>query len=285
MTPALIFQKVRLAREASPFTTSLPTGCSVLVLGRDGDGIEGFWNLLGGESPAQGKVFRSAAVHSLTRSHVGRASVQGYLDSLGGPTLDALAIARLDDLRRKPAASLEPARWAQLEFAAALCSPAPIVALSAMVDNLDPWGEATLRDAQRDWGRTTIRFSRNPEQCAHADLVLILGRQTVLFADTPDHLRRSCLPVTYEVITGDPSACLAICAPYRLEITETETGFIFTSPEGQEVAAKLLTHGYGQVHTVMERLPSWQDALFEVCRTTVTGVTQPVPSATSPSHR
>ena len=213
MTPALIFQKVRLAREASPFTTSLPTGCSVLVLGRDVDGVEAFWNLIGGESPAQGKIFRSGAVHSLTREKVGRASVQGYLESLGGPTLEALAISRLDDLRRKSAASLEPARWAQLEFAAALCSPAPIVALSAMLDNLDPWGEATLRDAQRAWGRTTIRFSRNPEQCAHADQVLILGRQTVLFADTPDHLRRSCLPVTYEVITGEPSSALAICAP------------------------------------------------------------------------
>lgn len=283
MNPALIFHKVKLNERASPFSTALEEGRSVLVLGQSGAGIESLFELLSRQNePHAGSLFWRQEPFSVYQLSFGRSSVQSLLGTIGGPVPDALAVAGLDGARLKSVSSLNPVQLAQLELAGSLCSDARVLVLSASLDLLDPWRQADIARLTAAWraeGRTVVRFSNRTSLCAEFDDVMIAGRGTVLFHDTADHLRRGTLPVTYEVVTGEPSAAIAITRPFQVDIHETQGGFIFQSPHGQEIAAQLLTHGYGQVHSVIERLPSWEETLFEVCRTTVAGVSRPVPSS------
>ncbi len=94
-----------------------------------------------------------------------------------------------------------------------------------------------------------------------AEFVLILKGGQVSFSGTPESLRRTGIETELEVATDNRPGARAIAEPFEVDIEETPEGLRMSAREGQALAAKLLLEGYGDVRYVIQRNPTFVEAL------------------------
>lgn len=98
---------------------------------------------------------------------------------------------------------------------------------------------------------------------SRCDYLLLLDKGIARFLGTPQGLLDSKGGSTLHVMTKSQEGVKALVSPLQIKVEEHDEGISFSAPNGQEIAARLITEGYGDVDLVVVRRP----ALTEVVRT------------------
>lgn len=182
----------------------------------------------------------------------------------GPRAAEILRALELVDLARLPLRSATPSTVAACEFAGVLASRASVKLVDGQFDRLDPWAFrgalAFVRgDLQR--GACYVVASSRLDLAEHLGRVAIVSGGEVRRAGLVHELVAAIEPNVVEVETDDPTTCRALCEPLALQVEEIDGGLRIMAADGQALAARLLTHGYGAVRAVLARTASLGDVL------------------------
>ncbi len=279
MNEVVSLDRVRLTGTEKAWSAKISEGAWGGVLSTQAEfGSEVVAWIGGSRNATHGNVYRRAETYIPITGELGRLTVLGALTKIAGKQNSAsrishaLVAAGLEQARKQSVSSCSVELLERLQIAMALVSNANVVCLDFALDRLDPLRLKTVLDALRETPRTLVIATRRLDIVEQMDQVLILHEKGLAFHGTLDELRRSVMPVRYEVITTDRSTASAVAKRFKVSILETEHGFSYSAEQGQEIAAKLLTHGYGAVETVIEVLPTLSEAVHHVLENAATGL-------------
>jgi ABC-type multidrug transport system ATPase subunit len=218
------------------------------------------------ERPARGRVTAAAEV-SVAGDGLGRrVRVASVAKDTGHPKANDLLVALgLWEVRNETVSDLAPAHRAALGLLAPLLSGASLLAIDRELDALDPWAHAAAWEAlrvARSRGAAAIVVTDRPETAATCDTVVVMRNRQVTFAGTVDALRRLGPPHELTITTERQAGVRALVSPFEVSIQETPEGLRMEAKDGQELAARLLKEGYGDVKFVVSRPPSVEEGLL-----------------------
>jgi ABC-type multidrug transport system ATPase subunit len=174
---------------------------------------------------------------------------------------------RLGEARYKQIGDLSPGQFAAYELMGPLISDANLILIDGQLDQLDPW---TLRDAltiirnMQGKGVAFVVGTNRPDLVGQFDAAIVLKDKQVRFAGSIEDLKRLGPPHSIQVTTARQEGVKALVAPFQVNVTQTETGLKFETPEGQQLAARLLLEGYGDVQYVIYRPSTLEEALLSL---------------------
>lgn len=263
-----------LMPQGPTLSLGLPPGQSVVIVGRSQSGKSRLLRcLIGLEKAAQGSVtmFGSASVAGPSVGR--RATPESIARKFAGRKVEVVAEALhsvgLWDSRGTPLSDLTSGQIAAVELLPCLCVPSPVLVIDGQLDRLDPWARSSCLEAlQRRviQGAVLIVSTNIPELVREFDLVLVLSKQRIRFASTPEELLRSVVPSTITVRSRNQPGVLAVVEPFKISIEKGQDEVTFRAEEGQQLAANLLLEGYGDVEFVVLREPRYADAIAELSR-------------------
>jgi len=271
MSEILGLEHLALRPDGPTLTLSVSKGQSVAVVGPAGGGKSRLLRTLAGlERPAQGVVHlrgkASLAGHSAlprrtrVQSLARRSGVNGSVQ----PATEILTATRLWDVRHETVGELTPTQLAACELVEPFVSEAQIVFIDGQLDLLDPWTLKSVLDLMRVQlasGRTFVVATHRPDLMRALDALILVSDLQIKFAGTVEDLLRAGPPHSVEVSTENVPGARALVAPFEVRITTSENGLRMEAPEGQELAARLLLDGYGDVKFVVVRPPTIEEAL------------------------
>ncbi len=191
-----------------------------------------------------------------------------HANSLTRSTELMLAL-RLFDRRNDFFGSLTLVEQAAAELLRLFASDGGICAIDGHFDGLDPWalsGAMELLGLAKDAGRTTFLVTNSVEVAGIADLIVVISDEIVRFAGTRQELLERAAPVRIAVETTHGEGVRALCAPFEVEIAEYPDRLEMRARAGQQLAAKLLADGYGDVTSIVLQQPTLAEALRTVVR-------------------
>lgn len=267
----LAFEHVALQSKGTTLTLAVPAGSTVAVVGPGSAGKSKLLAVLSGfERPARGEVFRPDGVSAIGHEPPVRREKPSTLARRGAgdrnPTriAEVLSALSLWEERNKSLGSLGASKQVAAQFIEPLTGATNLLVADCELDLLDPWtrdGLWQLIRARRSEGLTFVYATNLPELAALADLVIVLKDQQVVFSDSPQALIRSVSSGSIVVATDDQAGARAIASPFEVEISEVPEGLKFETAEAQQLTAKLLLEGYGDVRYVIQRTLTFAEAL------------------------
>lgn len=270
MSEILGLEHFSLRPDGPTLTLSVGLGQSVSVVGPAGAGKSHLLRVLAGfEKPAQGSVEIRGQVTLAGQTPLPRRTkVQSLGRRLKGSTqrlTEVLTATRLWDVRQKVVGDLSPSQQAACDLVEALMGDGELVILDGQLDMLDPWALKSVLDMMRHQmthrERTFAIATHRPDLVKEFDAVIVLRDERVRFAGTVADLIRTGPPHVLDIATENQPAVRALIAPFEVRVQPTEDGLRLEAPEGQEIAAKLLLDGYGDVKYVVVRTPTIEEAL------------------------
>lgn len=274
MNIALACDRVLLPGSRRPISGRIQLGEKVVVLATDSrDGVA----FCDGLANAEEGVYRYHQVFLPGGTPPPRVTVQARLKQIAGKqshspvVTDALIQAGLEDDRLSLARSVDRS---QLCVGEALASPDPVVVFPYLLDLLSPWRLPSAVEALGK-ARTLVIATNRTEILSQMDTVVVLHQGGVAFWDSLDKLLRTVMPPSYRLVSNDHSAAAAVAERFRVVLRETEEGWEFSAPHGQELAAQMLTFGYGAIDAIVEKLPSLRQILDAVVEATEHGIPLP----------
>jgi ABC-2 type transport system ATP-binding protein len=274
MTEVLSLEHLAIASTGPTLSLSVPAGQLLGIFGQAASGKTHFLQVIAGvEKPSQGSVriharIAAASSDGLSRRTKVQALVpRGDLTPKGIRISDLLYLLRLGEVRHRAISDLSPGQYAACELFAPLTSDADLVLIDGQMDQLDPW---TLREVlkvmhrMQALGTTFVVATNRSDLLAHFDAVIVLREMQVRFAGSIEDLRRLGPTQTVQVSTERQQGVRALASPFQVSVTKTDDGFCFATPEGQELSAKLLLEGYGDVQFVVTRPSSLEEALLSL---------------------
>lgn len=155
-----------------------------------------------------------------------------------------------------------------LQFVAKIVPPLSaangILLLDGHLDSLDPWtleGVFTSLQRFRSRGGAAVVHSSRPDILALADSLLVFRDSEPVFHGPLESLWRKVGAHTLEVATRNQAGIRALVEPFEVTVTELPDGLRLECSEGQEIAARLLRDGYGDVRYVISKRPSLSEAI------------------------
>ena len=221
---------------------------------------------VGREKPLRGRVTAAGTTVLAGEGIVGRRPrVASVAKATGHPKAnDTLVALGLSEVLNEPVTDLAPGHRAALEALIVILSGAPILAFDGVLDQLDPWAHAAaweLLDTVRHRGATVVFTTARPETAERCDTVVVLRDRQVRFAGTAEALRRLGPPHELTVTTERQIGVRALVSPFEVSIEETPEGLRMEAKDGQELAARLLREGYGDVKYLISRPPTLAEGL------------------------
>ncbi len=270
MSPILVLSEAALLPKGPTLQLELMPSRTLFVFGPNGSGKSEFLAaLLGERKLGQGKAqIRGKAV--LARPEVKkRTTPLGLAKTFSGASgndrlVEALNALGLWEVRNTPIASLTPAERRACELVEGLVSKPDLILIDHQLDTLDPWRlPTTLQVLQRRVasGAALVAATNLPWLARGADQIVVLRASEVVFSGSYPDLERRATPGTLEIETHQSEGVRALVAPFALEVSETSAGLRVRAREGQEVAAKLLVEGYGDVEAVVVKRPTPEELL------------------------
>ncbi len=270
MTGGVSLQQFALVNTGPSLTLSVRPGQWVAVVGPGGSGKTQFLRILAGlDRVPIGRIERPTA-HFARPGGVHRRSKVASLARLPGGVgaasalSDLLASVRLWDQRAASVGDLSPTQMASAELLSAITAPEPLLCLDGQFDQLDPWALASTLSAfqrRRSTGQIIFFSTHRPELVKLCDAVVVLREREIRFAKSVEDLLRLGPPQEIRVETNQQASVRAICEPFDVSMSVEEDSVVLKAREGQELAARLLLEGYGNVRTVIKRAPSIEEAL------------------------
>lgn len=271
MTELVTLDGFSLKPQGKTLSLGIPAGRFITVFGPSRSGKSRFLRaLLGSEKPAQGRVSVGCSTSvSSGESFSRRSTPESIARSFSGRKTDvaaaALHAARVWDVKDEPLSSLPPGSRAACELLPCLCSEAPLALIDGQMERLDPWTRASVLIALRKRvarGSSAIVATNLPELAHLADLVLIFRSGVATFAGSTDELLRSQLAAGLHVVSKNQPGVRALIEPFKISVSQSPEGLTLKAQEGQQIAAKLLLEGYGDVEYVVLKEPTVEEALL-----------------------
>lgn len=260
MADRVVLDHVALTAEGPTLALRLAAGQSLAVVGQSNSGKTRFLSVLSqAEGGVRGKVHLSGSVHTGGDGEAGRrARLQALVTSEGAGANEraarALSATRLWHVRKSTLADLSPGQRRAAMLLPALVTKADIVVIDGLLDALDPWTlrdvVQLLRDRMRE-GQTLCLATNLPGLAAQLDVLVVLHEQQIKFAGSPSELIRAATVSRVEVHSESHPAVRALMRPFEVTITESDGALRMEAAEGQQLAAKLLLEGYGDVRFVV----------------------------------
>ena len=267
----LAFDHVSLTKRGPTLAMQVPEGSSLAIMGPAASGKSRMLAAACGSSePVRGSVSRlddtfivgdlewsrRDTPSSIAREIIGRTGAQRVTD--------ALTTLNLWEVRQKACNSLSPTQQQALAFLPVLLKSPSLVATDSGLDSLDLltleglWSAMSLLRRQ---GTILAYTTQRPDLGERADIVLVIKDEQVVFSGTPEALKRTAAETEIEVFTDDKPGVRALSDPFEVSIEEFELGLKMRAREGQALAARLLLEGYGDVKYIIQRPPSFAEAL------------------------
>jgi ABC-type multidrug transport system ATPase subunit len=274
MTEILSLEHAAIVASGPTLSMSVRSGQSLAIVGSAASGKTHFLHVIAGiDRPAQGSIryYGNLAVASADgvsrRSKVQSAIPRNDLTDKGLRVTDLLYKMRLGEARYKPIGELSPGQFAAYELLGPLISDANLILIDGQLDSLDPWVLkevlGVIRSLQAQ-GTSFVAATNRPDLIALFDAVIVLKDKQIRFAGSIEDLRRLGPPHTVHVATENQPGVKALVAPFQVTVEQTLNGTRFETPEGQQLAARLLLEGYGDVEFVITRPSTLEEALLSL---------------------
>ena len=263
-----------LESDGPTLTIRVKAGNVVAIVGPTRSGKTRFIRgLLGKERPPQGTATLSGTAILVGDPPVGRRTKvqnlgrQGAAPDRLSQAMELLLAFRLHDLRKESFSDLSPSEQASAELLEAISSSPTILAIDGQLDRLDPWA---LRGAMEQLRRITgdgtslVITTHRPDIAAIADIIVVLNHGRLRFAGSREDLLRQGPPHQLTVQTNDNPGVRALVSPFLVDVEDSNGTLTMRAAEGQELAARLLLEGYGDVNFVVSRPPTIEEALLRL---------------------
>jgi ABC-type multidrug transport system ATPase subunit len=243
-------------------------GQFVTVLGPAGAGKSRLLNTLSGrQRSATGVVTAPEGTRSVAPGSLsGRQKVVSAKRNLSTAQTHLLAILGLWEQRHRTIAELSPGQIAAAEIFATFATSEPIslVLLDGQLDALDmPTRrrfELFLADLRGE-GLIVVTATHDLGLAERSDVIAVLDESHIKFVGSPADLIRRAGPAEITVETQEQLAVRALVEPFSISAERLDSGWKLRAEEGQAVAAKLLTEGYGDIKWIILKTPTLAEAL------------------------
>jgi len=274
MTEILALEHLAIVPAGPTLSMSVGAGQSLAIVGPTSSGKTHFLQVLAGiERPAQGSVRIHGKLAVASADGVSRRTkVQALIPRTdvsprGMRVADLLYKMRLGEARYKQIGDLSPGQFAAYELLGPLLTDANLILIDGQLDHLDPWAlhdvMIILRGLQGD-GVTIVAATNRPDLVSQFDAVIVLKDKQVRFAGSIEELKRLGPPHSIQVATEHHEGVRALVAPFQVQVTETADGIRYETPEGQQLAARMLLEGYGDVQFMISRPSTLEEALLSL---------------------
>lgn len=263
---------VSLNVKGPSLTLTLDAGQTLGVYGPAASGKSTICRVLAGlERAKRGSVRVPKSVAFAEARSVGRRGTPlGVAQQYAGPggasrVAGALSAVKLWDKRKEPLSNLSPGELAGVDLLPALAGHARLIVIDGLLDAMDLWMlesvtlslETRLRE-----GSAMILSTNRPEFARRLDTLVVMNHRSIVFAGGLTDLERRAPSTTIEVETQRQPGVRALVEPFQVSIRKLDDGRLeIQSNEGQKLAAKLLTEGYGDVKTLVTRRLSNEELL------------------------
>lgn len=272
MSEIVSFDGFSLRAQGATLSLSLLAGHAMALVGPAASGkTRLLCAVLGAEKPAQGLVQTKGSVAIAGLEGTLRRSTPESTAKRYAPGKSADVVARalhelmLWEVRETPLNSLSPSQIAACELIPVLCSGAQLLLVDGQLDRLDPWTNRSARLALRsrfDQGAAGIVVTNQPDRTY--EVLCVLVDHTVRFAGSPEQLLKQTAPTSVTVASENQPGVRALVAPFRVSVRTSEQGTVYQADEGQQLAARLLLEGYGDVEFVLVSQPTLEEALLSL---------------------
>lgn len=272
--PVLLLEKFALGHEGDLLNLELHGGDVYAIVGRAGSGKTLLLDaILGEEKPACGEVrVQGTVLAAQYSSGKSRSTPFGVARASASKDnqrriADVLAALGLYDARNVPLHKLTTGMVVACDLLPVLLSDADLVLIDGHLDLLDPWAldgafEELFRLAEE---KTAFLIATNrPELAERIGNIIVLVEGQMKYAGTVDKLVRSIEPTEIVVEADDLSTVTTMVEPFVTGVRVSGRRLVLQADEGQEVAARLLTNGYGLVRSVIVKEPSLEEALIQL---------------------
>jgi ABC-type lipoprotein export system ATPase subunit len=264
MSEVLSLEHFSISQGGATLTMSVGAGQWLAIVGPAGSGKSHMLHVLAGhERAAQGSFSaRCQVVSAFPGSLSRRGRVQSICraEGLGG---EALSATKLWEQRPTVVADLSPSQLSAAELLPALSSDADLILIDGLLDNLDPWTLSSVLALLRERPQTTVVVATHrTDILSRFDVLVVLKDKQVRFAGSPADLLRHGLRHELTITSENQRGVRAIAAPFEVSVRSEGDQTFFSATEGQELAARLLLEGYGDVELVVSRPPTIEEALL-----------------------
>lgn len=261
----LSLEHFALAPHGPRISLEVAAGRALAVVGPGASGKSRLLRIALGKERAPFGALRSlppVPMPILTR----RSRPQAVARRLADAGRSAAALTRLGlwEHRNLTRSDMSPSQAAALEVLPLLLGPSGLIVLDGLLDALDPValaGAWEMLEERLRAGDAVVLATHRPDLVERCDAAMVLRDGEILFGGTVAELRRRGPAPTVLVETQRQPGVRALVAPFEVRLTETEHGVLMEAPEGQELAARLLGQGYGDVRAVLVRAPSVAEAI------------------------
>jgi ABC-2 type transport system ATP-binding protein len=270
MADRVVFEHVALTSDGPTLALRLSAGQSLAVVGRAGSGKSRFLSMLGqNDFAVRGTVRRTGSISThLPVELPRRAKLQSLAATAGNGANDraaqALSAVGLWPERKSPLSDLSPGLRQAAMLLPALVSRDEIIVIDGLLDTLDPWTVhqvLALLQQRLGEGQTVCVATNRPDIAARMDVLVVLEKLHIRFAGSPNDLIRSAIVSRLEVHSESHAAVRALARPFEVTINQADGVTLLEAAEGQEIAAKLLLEGYGDVKFIVLTQPTIETAL------------------------
>lgn len=273
-SPVMVMEQLALDPRARSLSLELFPGDAFAVMGRAQSGRRSFVSLLSGEGkPGAGRIVAvTPPILPRKREYGRRLTPQGVGKSLSkrgssSRLTTVLSALGLWDVRQEPIVSLDPEQQAACDLLPVFLSEPGLAVIDGTIDQLDPWTREETMDLVDELRRAGGSFLVGTNLTTIAQRlgsVIVFNGMSPVYAGTVASLLKSLLPDEIIVETQDGSTVAAMVEPFSLQVKQSDGFVTIVSDKGQELAAKLLTEGYGQVRGIAIKEPSLADALRQL---------------------
>ena len=224
-------------REATPEVGKVTVDCDVVA-------------------PDDGPKGRRATPIGVAKSAAKKADAERLVGALG-----ALG---LTEVRDRPVSQLTTGQTVACNLLPCFVQDSELVVIDGHLDVLDPWLLGRVLDLIEDDVENGRSFLVSTNQAAIAvrlGHLVVLSQGEPVFAGTARELIERSRPAELVVECDDGSTARGIAEPFCLSVKSGPGHLELTTHSGQGLAARLLTHGYGNVKSVIVREPTLAEAL------------------------
>jgi ABC-type multidrug transport system ATPase subunit len=272
--PVLLLDKFALAHEGELLNLELHGGDVYAVVGRSGSGKTLLFDtIMGEEKPSCGAVsVQGSLVAAQYSTGKSRSTPFGVAKSSASKDnqrriADVLASLGLWDARNVPLHKLTTGMVVACDLLPVLLSDADLVLVDGHLDLLDPWAlDGTFEEMFRLAEENTafLVATNRPELAERLGNIIVLIEGQVKYAGPVDNLVRSIEPTEIVVEADDLSTVTTMVEPFVTGVRVSGRRLVLQAEDGQEVAARLLTNGYGLVRSVVVKEPTLEEALIQL---------------------
>lgn len=184
--------------------------------------------------------------------------------------LDTLAVLGLSELKDQPLTELTSGQLAACELAPCLASEQGVVMIDGQLDRLDPWALSGVLAALRRklaTGCALVAVTNRPDLLPQFDKVLVLHQGQAAFSGTTEELLKKGPSSHIEVESREQTGVQALVEKFCVGVTQKSGSTVYHAEESQELAARLLLEGYGDVNLVVAKQPTYEEALMHLTKT------------------